>query len=85
MPVGPITGLLNWLGTHCASAGTPGMLVRPAGFPSVDAMLVQVPSANVEAVAVSAMIIVVSERVRSMRQTFREVLGTNDAVVTGQL
>jgi hypothetical protein len=39
----------------------------------------------VEAVAVNAMIIVVSERVRSMRQTFREVLGTNDAVVTGQL
>ena len=58
------------------------MLVRPAGFPSVDAMLVHVPSANVEAVAVNAMIIVVSERVRSMRQTFREVMGTNVAVAT---
>jgi hypothetical protein len=58
------------------------MLVRPAGFPSVDAMLVHVPSANVEAVAVSAMIIVVSERVRSMNQAFREVLGTNVAVAT---
>jgi hypothetical protein len=37
-------------------------------------MLVHVPSANVEAVAVSAMIIVVSERVRSMRQTFQGML-----------
>jgi hypothetical protein len=45
-------------------------------------MLVHVPSANVEAVAVSAMIIVVSERVRSMNQAFREVLGTNVAVAT---
>ena len=51
------------------------MLVRPAGFPSVDAMFVHVPSANVEAVAVNAMIIVVSERVRSMRQTFQGMLG----------
>ena len=54
MPVGPMSGLLNWLGTHTASAGTPAMLLRPAGLPSVVAMFTHEPSANAALEAVRA-------------------------------
>ena len=54
MPVGPMSGLLNWFGTHTASEGTPGMLLRPAALPSVDAMFTHEPSANAALEAVRA-------------------------------